>query len=58
MVDDLHNFGAREDLTVADATTQIRRVLRYRVDGDRFTACWLHEENQALIDQASAIPAG
>lgn len=47
---------AREDILVDGATTEIRRVLRYRVDGNQFSECWLYEENQALIDQAWCDP--
>jgi hypothetical protein len=48
---------AREQITVSGTTHEIRRVLRYRVIDDRFTECWLYEEDQALIDRAwSATP--
>ncbi len=43
---------AREVISVEEATTEIRRVLRYRVEGDQFSECWLYEEDQALIDRA------
>ncbi|MEZ5168257.1 MAG: nuclear transport factor 2 family protein [Acidimicrobiales bacterium] len=45
---------AREELTIDGEAFEIRRVLRYRVEGDRFTECWLYEEHQALIDRAWA----
>jgi len=47
---------AREDISVEGTTTEIRRVLRYRVEGEQFSECWLYEENQALIDQAWSGP--
>jgi len=47
---------ARELITVDDNPTEIRRLFRYRVEGDRFAECWLYEENQALIDRAWADP--
>ena len=43
---------ARENISVGDAKTEIRRVLRYRVEGDQFAECWLYEEDQSLIDRA------
>jgi uncharacterized protein len=43
---------ARERITVDGETHEIRRVLRYRIAGDRFAECWLYEEDQALIDRA------
>lgn len=43
---------AREEISTDAGSTEIRRVLRYRVEQDRFTECWLYEENQALIDRA------
>lgn len=53
---------ARERITTGDhragttESTEIRRVLRYRVEGDRFTECWLYEESQAVIDRAWSDP--
>ena len=44
----------RERLQVDDEATEIRRVLRFRIDGDRLSECWLYDEDQALIDQAWA----
>ena len=38
---------AREEIETGDGPVEIRRVLRYRVAGDRFTECWLYEEDQA-----------
>lgn len=43
--------GGRAGSADSTESTEIRRVLRYRVEGDRFTECWLYEEHQALIDQ-------
>lgn len=43
---------AREEIVVGGVTDVIRRILRYRVVDDRFTECWLYEENQHLIDRA------
>ena len=42
----------REGIEVDGEVVEIGRVLRYRVEGDRFAECWLHEEQQALIDSA------
>lgn len=47
---------ARENISVGDVTTEIRRLLRYRVEGDQFVECWLYEEDQALIDHAWGDP--
>lgn len=47
---------AREDISVGGTTTEVRRVLRYRIEGDQFTECWLYEEDQALIDRAWSDP--
>lgn len=46
----------RERVTIGGETTEIRRVLRYRVSGSRFTECWLYDEEQALIDRAWGQP--
>ena len=43
---------AREEIETGDGPVEIRRVLRYRVAGDRFTECWLYEEDQAVVDRA------
>ncbi len=43
---------ATEAIMVADERFEIRRVLRYRVEGSAFAECWLYEENQAIIDRA------
>lgn len=48
---------ARERMTVDESEIEVRRVLRYRVDGDAFVECWLYEENQDVIDRAWAEPA-
>jgi len=47
---------AREDISAEGTTTEIRRVLRYRVAGGQFLECWLYEEDQALIDRAWSDP--
>jgi hypothetical protein len=31
-------------------TATLRRVLRYRVSGGRFQECWLHDEQQDVVD--------
>lgn len=41
-----------EDIVVDGATHSIRRVLRFRIEGDQFIDCWLYDEDQSLIDQA------
>ena len=43
---------AREELTVDGEVFEIGRLFRYVVSADRFTECWLYEENQDLIDRA------
>ena len=48
----------REDLTAGGKTTEIRRVLRFRIEGEQFTDCWLYEEDQALIDAAWSAGGG
>ncbi len=47
---------ARESIIVGAHSHEIRRVVRYRIAGDRFTECWLYEENQAVIDQGWVDP--
>ena len=42
----------REVLHVDDVATEIRRVLRFRIVGDRLSECWLYDEDQPLIDRA------
>lgn len=48
---------AREEITVDGEPREVRRILRYRIVGDRFAECWLYEENQELIDRAWSDPA-
>lgn len=43
---------AREEISVNDVPHVVRRILPYRIVDDRFTECWLYEEDQALIDRA------
>jgi ketosteroid isomerase-like protein len=43
---------ATERITAGDTEHQIRRVLRYRIEGSRFSECWLYEESQSIIDAA------
>jgi hypothetical protein len=42
---------ARERLTRSGESHEIRRLLRYRIAGDRFTECWLYDEDQVLVDR-------
>ncbi len=42
----------REELLVDGEAHEIRRLLRFRIDGDHLAECWLYEENQALVDRA------
>jgi len=42
---------ARERLTRASESHEIRRLLRYRIADDRFTECWLYDEDQVLVDR-------
>ena len=42
----------REAVTVAGQTSEVTRVLRYRVENGCFAECWLYEHDQAFIDAA------
>ena len=42
---------ARERLTRDGEAHDLRRLFRYRVAADRFTECWLLDEDQALVDR-------
>ena len=42
---------ARERLGRAGESHEIRRLFRYRIARDRFTECWLYDEDQALVDR-------
>lgn len=46
----------REELLVDGDPIEIRRVLRFRVEGDQLAECWLYDEDQALIDRAWSDP--
>ncbi|MEJ7583440.1 MAG: hotdog fold thioesterase [Acidimicrobiales bacterium] len=35
---------------------EVRRVLRYRIEDDRFVECWLYDEDQALVDRFWSRP--
>jgi len=37
-------------------TAEVRRVLRYRVEGDQFVECWLYDEDQAVVDRFWSRP--
>lgn len=39
-----------ETLTRDGESVTLRRVLRYRVSGGQFQECWLHDEQQELVD--------
>jgi hypothetical protein len=41
----------RERLARGDETHELRRVLRYRIEGGKLTECWLYDEDQALVDR-------
>lgn len=43
-----------ERILIDGVDHDIRRVLRYRIVGSRFTECWLYEEDQAVVDRAWA----
>lgn len=47
---------ARLNITVAGETSEIVRVLRFRVEGEQLAECWLYDEDQTLIDRAWADP--
>jgi ketosteroid isomerase-like protein len=42
---------ARERLSRDGESHEIRRLFRYRIADDRFTECWLYDEDQALVDR-------
>lgn len=44
----------RESILVDGVAHEIRRLLRYRIVGERFSECWLYEEAQSLVDRAWA----
>lgn len=46
----------RERFRRGGEEAEVRRVLRYRIDGDRFTDCWLHDEDQTLVDRFWSQP--
>jgi hypothetical protein len=41
----------RDRLTRDGESHELRRVLRYRVAEDRLVECWLHDEDQRLVDR-------
>ncbi|MEM9714869.1 MAG: nuclear transport factor 2 family protein [Actinomycetota bacterium] len=41
----------RERLTRDGESHELRRLLRYRIDGERLDECWLYDEDQALVDR-------
>jgi hypothetical protein len=43
---------ARERLTIDGTSCELRRLFRYRVENGRFTECWVHDEDQDLLDRA------
>jgi uncharacterized protein len=47
---------ARERLSRAGESHEIRRLLRYRIADGRFTECWLYDEDQALVDRLWGTP--
>lgn len=40
----------RERLTGTEGPVEVRRLFRYRVHAGRLAECWLHDEDQRLID--------
>jgi len=36
----------------------VRRLFRYRIDGDQLVECWLYDEDQTLIDRLWAGGGG
>ena len=41
----------RERLRRDGVGHELRRVLRYRIRGDKLAECWLYDEDQALVDR-------
>ncbi|MEM8905792.1 MAG: nuclear transport factor 2 family protein [Actinomycetota bacterium] len=41
----------RERLTRDGETHELRRVLRYRIEGGHLDECWLYDEDQELVDR-------
>lgn len=46
---------AREQVTVADETRAIERVLVYRVADGLLAECWVYDQDQRLIDRALCL---
>ncbi|MBU1377393.1 MAG: nuclear transport factor 2 family protein [Alphaproteobacteria bacterium] len=42
---------AHEALGPPDARVEVERVLVYRVDAGLFAECWVHDQDQSLIDR-------
>ena len=42
---------AREALGPDEARVEVERVLVYRVEDGVFTECWVHDQDQAVIDR-------
>jgi hypothetical protein len=49
--DELGALVVRERLVRGEDEADVRRVLVYRVEGEQIVECWLHDEDQALIDR-------
>ena len=49
--DRLGALVVRERLTRGELSEELRRVLVYRFEGGRIAECWVHDEDQALVDR-------
>jgi len=49
---------ARERLEGGGESFEVRRLFRYRIDGDQLVECWLYDEDQTLIDRLWAGGGG
>jgi len=47
----LGTLVVRERLTRGDRVVELRRVFVYRVEAGRFAECWVHDEDQRLVDE-------
>ncbi|MDW3220696.1 MAG: nuclear transport factor 2 family protein [Acidimicrobiales bacterium] len=48
--DDTSTVVVTERFTRDDESHVLTRVLRYRIEGERFAECWLYDEDQPLVD--------
>jgi hypothetical protein len=49
--EELGALVVRERLRRGDEEAEVQRVALYRVEGEQIVECWIHDEDQALIDR-------